>query len=45
VEPVPAASGLGARRSCGIGARGLTGQTYEGHYFWDTEIYVLPFLV
>ncbi len=29
----------------GIGARGLTGQTYEGHYFWDTEIYVLPFLV
>ncbi len=29
----------------GIGARGLTGKTYEGHYFWDTEIYVLPFLV
>ncbi|MBW8270493.1 glycoside hydrolase family 65 protein [Caldovatus aquaticus] len=29
----------------GIGARGLTGRTYEGHYFWDTEIYVLPFLV
>ncbi len=29
----------------GIGARGLTGQTYEGHYFWDAEIYVLPFLV
>jgi alpha,alpha-trehalose phosphorylase len=28
----------------GIGAKGLTGQTYEGHYFWDTEIYVLPFL-
>ena len=26
-------------------ARGLTGRTYEGHYFWDTEIYVLPFLV
>ena len=30
---------------CGIGARGLTGKTYEGHYFWDTEIYVLPFLL
>jgi alpha,alpha-trehalose phosphorylase len=30
---------------CGIGARGLTGQTYEGHYFWDTEIYVVPFLI
>ncbi len=29
----------------GIGARGLTGRTYEGHYFWDAEIYVLPFLV
>jgi len=29
----------------GIAARGLTGRTYEGHYFWDTEIYVLPFLV
>ncbi|BCR06904.1 kojibiose phosphorylase [Desulfuromonas versatilis] len=28
----------------GIAAKGLTGQTYEGHYFWDTEIYVLPFL-
>ena len=28
-----------------IGARGLTGETYEGHYFWDTEIYVLPFLI
>jgi alpha,alpha-trehalose phosphorylase len=29
----------------GIGARGLTGQSYEGHYFWDSEIYVLPFLI
>ncbi|HSN54826.1 MAG TPA: beta-phosphoglucomutase family hydrolase, partial [Candidatus Sulfomarinibacteraceae bacterium] len=29
----------------GIGARGLTGRTYDGHYFWDTEIYVLPFLI
>lgn len=29
----------------GVGARGLTGQTYEGHYFWDIEIYVLPFLI
>jgi alpha,alpha-trehalose phosphorylase len=29
----------------GIGARGLTGSTYEGHCFWDTEIYVLPFLI
>lgn len=29
----------------GIPAKGLTGQSYEGHYFWDTEIYVLPFLI
>jgi alpha,alpha-trehalose phosphorylase len=28
----------------GIGARGLTGQAYEGHYFWDIEAYVMPFL-
>ena len=25
-------------------AKGHTGQSYEGHYFWDTEIYLLPFL-
>jgi alpha,alpha-trehalose phosphorylase len=29
----------------GVPAKGLTGQGYEGHYFWDTEIYVLPFLI
>jgi alpha,alpha-trehalose phosphorylase len=28
----------------GIGARGLTGQAYDGHYFWDSEMYVVPFL-
>nr|WP_276582433.1 glycosyl hydrolase family 65 protein [Cellulomonas sp. RIT-PI-Y] len=28
----------------GIPAKGLTGSGYSGHYFWDTEIYVLPFL-
>ena len=26
-----------------IGARGLTGQAYRGHVFWDTEIFMLPF--
>ncbi|WP_300676301.1 glycosyl hydrolase family 65 protein [Nocardioides sp.] len=33
-------------RSDGIGvpAKGVTGSGYEGHYFWDTEIYVVPFL-
>ncbi len=29
----------------GVPAKGLTGHGYEGHYFWDTEIYVLPFLI
>jgi alpha,alpha-trehalose phosphorylase len=29
----------------GVPAKGLTGQAYEGHYFWDTEIYLLPFLI
>ncbi len=28
-----------------IAAKGLTGEGYEGHYFWDTEIYMLPFFV
>ena len=31
-------------RGDGLPAKGLTGQAYEGHYFWDTEIYVMPFL-
>ncbi|MET3699094.1 alpha,alpha-trehalose phosphorylase [Bacillus oleivorans] len=26
-----------------IAAKGLSGEGYEGHYFWDTEIYMLPF--
>jgi len=29
----------------GVPAKGLTGQAYEGHYFWDTEIYLLSFLI
>jgi alpha,alpha-trehalose phosphorylase len=28
----------------GVPARGLTSQAYDGHYFWDAETYVLPFL-
>ena len=28
----------------GVPAKGLTGRAYEGHYFWDTEIYLMPFL-
>ncbi len=29
----------------GVPAKGVTGQAYDGHYFWDTEIYLLPFLI
>ncbi len=29
----------------GIPAKGLTGQAYDGNYFWDIEVYVLPFLI
>lgn len=28
-----------------IAAKGLTGEGYEGHYFWDSDIYVLPFFL
>ena len=27
-----------------IAAKGLTGHGYDGHYFWDTEIYIIPTL-
>ncbi len=29
----------------GVPAKGLTGQAYEGHYFWEIEMYMIPFLV
>jgi alpha,alpha-trehalose phosphorylase len=28
-----------------LAAKGLTGEGYEGHYFWDTEVFALPFFV
>jgi alpha,alpha-trehalose phosphorylase len=28
----------------GIAAKAVTAGGYDGHYFWDTEVYVLPFL-
>ena len=28
-----------------VAAKGLSGEGYEGHYFWDSEIYVLPFFL
>jgi alpha,alpha-trehalose phosphorylase len=35
----------GRAEGTGVPAKGLTGLGYEGHYFWDIEIYVLPFLI
>ncbi len=35
----------GRAEGAGIPAKGLTGRTYEGHYFWDMEIYMMPFLI
>ncbi len=35
----------GRADDAGIPAKGLTSQTYDGHYFWDMEMYILPFLI
>ena len=32
------------RDEAAVGARGLTGQAYNGHVFWDADVFVLPFL-
>lgn len=28
-----------------VGAKGLTGEGYKGHVFWDAEIFILPFFL
>ncbi|MDL2254326.1 family 65 glycosyl hydrolase [Ruminococcaceae bacterium OttesenSCG-928-I18] len=28
-----------------VAAKGLSGEGYEGHYFWDTEVYIFPFFL
>ena len=33
-----------ATNEAGIAAKGVSAAGYEGHYFWDTEVYVVPFL-
>ena len=38
------AQASGQTQEQGIAAKGVTGGGYEGHYFWDTETYVIPFL-
>lgn len=34
----------GDRGAAGVGARGLSGRGYRGHVFWDSDVFVLPFL-
>ena len=36
------AQSAGRNGQSNIAAKGLTGPGYDGHYFWDTEIYVVP---
>ena len=35
----------GAKAGNNIGAKGLTGEAYNGNAFWDTETYCLPFFL
>ncbi len=39
---------LGQASACSneqsLPAKGLSGAGYDGHYFWDTEAYIIPFL-
>ena len=35
-------SSLGTNGWSSIAAKGLSGSGYEGHYFWDTEMYIFP---
>lgn len=36
---------VGRDGNTNIAAKGVTGEGYEGHYFWDTEIYIFPFFL
>jgi trehalose/maltose hydrolase-like predicted phosphorylase len=35
---------VGEHGEAAVGARGLTGSGYRGHVFWDSDVFVLPFL-
>ena len=44
LRPVPRPPGRARAERRAIPAKGLTGPGYDGHAFWDTEIFVLPVL-
>jgi trehalose/maltose hydrolase-like predicted phosphorylase len=35
---------VGTRGEAALGARGLSGDGYNGHVFWDSDVFVVPFL-
>ena len=35
---------VGLEGEAALGARGLSGDGYNGHVFWDSDVFVLPFL-
>ena len=35
---------VGTEGEAALGARGLSGDGYRGHVFWDSDVFVLPFL-
>lgn len=37
--------GAGRDGKRGMPAKALTGEGYEGHYFWDTEMYMIPLFI
>lgn len=36
---------VGKDEHSNIAAKGLSGEGYEGHFFWDTEMYMQPFFI
>ena len=34
---------VGKDQYSNIAAKGMSGEGYEGHYFWDTEMFILPY--
>jgi alpha,alpha-trehalose phosphorylase len=43
IHQLEASGGMSERTQ--ISAKGITGEGYEGHYFWDTEIYMVPYFI
>ena len=35
---------VGDTDEAAVGARGISGPAYRGHVFWDSDVFVLPFL-